>query len=39
MDFTVEGAIVKPRRTVEAGYVFKYPVIDEAMADLVKITF
>jgi len=35
----LKGQNVKPRRTIEAGYVFKYPVIDEAMADLVKIIF
>jgi len=35
----LRGQLVKPRRTIEAGYVFKYPDIDTAMADLVKITF
>ncbi len=35
----LRGQLVKPRRTIEAGYVFKYPDIDTAMADLVQITF
>ncbi len=35
----LKGQLVKPRRTIESGYVFKYPEIDGAMADLVKITF
>lgn len=35
----LKGQNVKPRRTVEAGYTFEYPYIDDAMSDLVKITF
>ena len=35
----LKGQNVKPRRTLEAGYTFQYPYIDEAMADLVKISF
>jgi len=35
----LKGQLVRPRRTVEAGYKFQYPEIDGAMADLVKITF
>lgn len=35
----LQGQLVRPRRTLEAGYKFKYPYIDEAMADLVKIIF
>lgn len=35
----LRGQLVRPKRTVESGYVFKYPTIDEAMNDLVKITF
>jgi len=35
----LQGQLIRPRRTIEAGYSFKYPYIDEAMADLVKITF
>lgn len=35
----LKGQRVKPRRTLESGYVFKYPDIDTAMADLVQITF
>ncbi|MDB2438473.1 TIGR01777 family oxidoreductase [Hellea sp.] len=34
----LRGQLVRPRRTVESGYNFKYPLIDGAMADLVKIT-
>lgn len=34
----LRGQLVRPRRTAEAGYVFKYPEIDGAMSDLVKIT-
>ena len=33
----LQGQLVRPRRTVESGYEFKYPDIDAAMADLVKI--
>ncbi len=35
----LEGQNVKPKRTLEAGYRFRYPALDGAMADLVKITF
>jgi len=35
----LQGQLVRPRRTLEAGFSFKYPYIDGAMADLVKITF
>jgi len=35
----LKGQLVRPRRTVEAGYTFKYPDIDGAMSDLVKIKF
>ena len=35
----LEGQNVKPKRTVEAGYRFRYPVLEDAMADLVRITF
>ncbi len=34
----LKGQNVKPKRTIESGYVFKYPHIDDAMADLVEIT-
>ena len=35
----LEGQLVRPRRTLEAGYVFRYPDIDSALDDLVEITF
>jgi len=35
----LEGQNVKPKRTLEAGYRFRYPALDGAMADLVQITF
>ena len=35
----LEGQNVKPKRTLEAGYRFRYPALDRAMADLVQITF
>jgi len=35
----LQGQLVRPRRTIEAGYQFKYPYIDGAMSDLVKIIF
>ena len=35
----LEGQNVKPKRTLESGYVFKYPDIDAALDDLVQITF
>ena len=35
----LEGQNVKPRRTLEAGYRFRYPALEGAMADLVRITF
>lgn len=34
----LEGQHVVPRRTLEAGYRFRYPLLDAAMDDLVKIT-
>lgn len=34
----LEGQNVKPKRTLESGYRFKYPEIDPALDDLVKIT-
>ncbi|MEM8848624.1 MAG: TIGR01777 family oxidoreductase [Pseudomonadota bacterium] len=34
----VEGQKVVPKRTVESGYRFLYPTIDQAMDDLVEIT-
>lgn len=33
----LKGQLVRPRRTIEAGYTFAYPEIDGAMQDLVKI--
>lgn len=32
----LRGQLVKPRRTLEAGFRFQYPTIDEAMHDLVE---
>jgi uncharacterized protein len=34
----LRGQLVRPKRTLESGYVFKYPDIHGAMADLVNIT-
>ncbi|KIT16738.1 DUF1731 domain-containing protein [Jannaschia aquimarina] len=34
----VEGQRVVQKRTIEAGYTFRYPTIDGAMDDLVEIT-
>lgn len=35
----LEGQNIQPKRTVDAGYRFRYPAVDDALADLVKITF
>jgi uncharacterized protein (TIGR01777 family) len=35
----LRGQLVRPRRTLEAGYVFRHPEIGGALDDLVKITF
>jgi len=35
----LEGQNVKPKRTLESGYRFKYPEIDSALDDLVQISF
>lgn len=35
----LEGQHVVPKRTLESGYVFKFPNIEAAMDDLVQITF
>lgn len=35
----LEGQNVRPKRTLEAGFRFRYPALDDAMDDLVKITF
>ncbi len=34
----LEGQLVRPKRTLEAGYVFRHPDIDSALDDLVEIT-
>lgn len=34
----LRGQLVRPRRTLESGYVFKFSGIDDAMADLVQTT-
>jgi uncharacterized protein len=33
----LQGQVVRPRRTLEAGYVFRYPHLDPALADLVRV--
>lgn len=35
----LRGQLVRPKRTLEAGYVFKYPDIEKALAHLVQKTF
>ena len=35
----LEGQNVKPKRTLQAGYRFRYPALAGALADLVRITF
>ncbi len=35
----LRGQLVRPKRTLEAGYVFAYPDIESALSDLVKKTF
>ena len=35
----LEGQNVKPRRTLEAGFSFRFPALDGAIGDLVKVTF
>ncbi len=35
----LRGQLVRPKRTLEAGYVFKYPDIDSALSNLVQKTF
>jgi hypothetical protein len=34
----LEGQLVRPRRTLEAGYRFRFPEIDGALRDLVEVT-
>jgi hypothetical protein len=34
----LEGQLVRPKRTLAAGYVFRFPELDGALADLVKIS-
>ena len=34
----LRGQLVRPRRTVESGYVFRFPTVEGAMADLVQTT-
>lgn len=34
----LRGQLVRPRRTLEAGYAFRFPDLESAMRDLVKIT-
>lgn len=34
----LRGQLVRPKRTLESGYAFKYPEIRGALADLVRIT-
>lgn len=35
----LQGQLVKPKRTLEAGFQFKFPDIDSALTDLTKILF
>ena len=35
----LRGQLVRPKRTLESGYVFKYPDIDSALSHLVQKTF
>ena len=35
----LRGQLVRPKRTLQSGYVFQYPTIECAMEDLVQITF
>jgi NAD dependent epimerase/dehydratase family enzyme len=35
----LEGQNVRPKRTLEAGFRFRYAALDDAMDDLVQITF
>jgi uncharacterized protein (TIGR01777 family) len=34
----LRGQLVRPKRTLESGYVFRFPTIEGAMADLIKTT-
>ena len=35
----LRGQLVRPRRTLEAGYIFRYPQLEPALRDLVNVTF
>jgi uncharacterized protein len=35
----LRGQLVKPKRTLASGYVFRYPDLTAALDDLVTITF
>lgn len=35
----LRGQLVRPKRTLASGYVFRYPELPGALADLVRITF
>lgn len=35
----LQGQLVRPKRTLESGYAFRYPDLDSALGDLVRITF
>ncbi|HVO02154.1 MAG TPA: TIGR01777 family oxidoreductase [Candidatus Cybelea sp.] len=34
----LRGQVVKPKRTLEAGYRFRFPTLDPALVDLVQVT-
>ena len=34
----LRGQLVRPKRTLQSGYVFRYPTIEAALDDLVQIT-
>jgi uncharacterized protein len=35
----IDGQRIKPKRVVEAGYRFRYPLLDDALSDLVRVVF
>lgn len=35
----LRGQLVRPKRTLASGYVFRFPDIESALADLVRVTF
>jgi uncharacterized protein (TIGR01777 family) len=35
----LQGQLVRPKRTIEAGYRFRYPALEDALRDLVYVNF